>query len=273
MDFEEIWQENKSFILMLLAGVVVFTVAYMIIDSSFSNEIRSNVARTRTAKRRAKAQELDRGVLKSVERRLGEVEVELQELERELAYRPSPGFTLVGVTRAPDIYFNEMVQKLLKERVEPAASLDIRIPADLGLGSITPKTAQEREWYLNGLDVVSRCCLAGMAAGVEAIEPIRIAKMPKKSRTSRNEVTPYLRPLTVKMTVKGKPSAIDNMLRDIMLPGSRLSIAKARITSMDQTGKRRQTFVDESIVVMDLTVRALLLDAKGEPIGAKTGRM
>ncbi len=273
MDFEEIWQENKSFILMLLAGVVVFTIAYFIVDGSFSSEIRSNRSRATTAEKRAEQQKLPSGAVRSIERRLAEIEDELQHLESELAYRPSAGFTLVGVSRSPDIYFNEMVQKLLKERVEPAASLDIRIPADLGLGSITPKTTAEREWYLNGLDVVSRCCLAGMAAGVEAIEPIRISKMPKKSRTDRNEATPYLRPLLVKMTVKGKPSAIDNMLRDINLPGSRLSIMKARITSMDQTGKRRRTFIDESNVVMDLDVRALLLDRKGEPVGAKSGRM
>ncbi|MFT7617944.1 MAG: hypothetical protein ACI97A_001583 [Planctomycetota bacterium] len=273
MNFEEIWQENKSFILMLLAGLVVFTTAYFIIDGSFTSEIRGNKTRTSSAKKRAVSVKLPSGALRGLERHLDEINGSLTDLERELAYQPSEGFTLVGVTRSPDIYFNEMVQKLLKERVEPAASLDIRIPADIGLGGVTPKTEAEREWYLNGLDVVSRCCLAGMASGVESIEPIRIAKLAKKKRTDRNEVLPYLKPLTVKMTVTGKPSAIDSMLRDIMLPGSRLSITKARISSMDQTGQTRRTFVDESLIVMEITVRALLVDREGVPVGAKTGRM
>ncbi len=271
MNFEEVWQENKSFILMIFAGLVVFGIGYLVINSSFSDEIAANKRGTAAAKRRAK--KLPSGAMKRVERRLNEIEENLNLLEKELAYKPSPGFTLVGVNRSPDIYFNEMIQRLLKERVEPAASLDIRVPATLGLNGITPKTSAEREWYLNGLDVVSRCCLAGMAAGVESIEPIRIAKMLKKSRSRRNETTPYLKPLDVKMTVKGKPGAIDNMLRDIMLPGARLAIAKARITSLDQDGKKRQSFVDESLVVLELTVRALLLDPEGEPMSPKSGRL
>ena len=272
MSFEEIWQENKSFILMLLAGVVVFSVAYMMIDSSFSREIRANRQAARSADASRKRQDLPKGALKGLERRLDAMRGELSHLEKELAFTPSPGFTLKGVSRSQDIHFNEMVQKLLKERVEPAASLDIRIASDLGLGTITPKTNAEREWYLNGLDVVSRCCLAGMASRVESIEPIRIAKFPRKKR-DRLETRPYVRPLAVKMTVKGKPDAIDNMLRDLMLPGSRLSITKAGISSLDQTGQRRRAFVDESLVVLDLTVVALLVDQEGEPVDGKARRM
>ena len=45
MNFEEIWQENKSFILTIMAGLVVFIVAYLIIDSS-SSELLPRDSRT-----------------------------------------------------------------------------------------------------------------------------------------------------------------------------------------------------------------------------------
>ncbi|MCB9831971.1 MAG: hypothetical protein H6807_05800 [Planctomycetes bacterium] len=273
MKFEDIWQENKGFILGLLGGLIVFFTAYAIIDGSKAADVRSNLARVASSERRERGMRLQAGELQGIQRRREELSQDLGRLEKELAFRPAPGFTLTGVTRSPDIHFNETVQRLLVEVVEPAAALDIRIPADLGLGDVTPRTNEEREWYLNGLDVVNRICIAGMAGGVEAIEPIRIARVSKKSRRERNEVDPYLRSLTVSFSARGTPVAIDRLIRGLQIPGQRLVIEKARIQSLDGLAGKQKIFVDESLVVLDLTVKALLLDAEGAPRTPPVGRM
>ncbi len=273
MSVEDIWQENKGFILGVVGGLIVFFTAYTIIEGSKAKDIGSNFAQISRAERHERSIRLPSGELRRLQDRREELGQELARLENELAYRPAEGFTLAGLNRAPDIHFNEMVQRLLVEVVEPAAALDIRIPADLGLGEVTPRSDEEREWYLNGLDLVNRICIAGMAGGVEAVEPIRIAKMPKKSRRDRAETEPYMRALTVTFSARGTPAAIDRMIRGLQIPGQRLVVEKGRVQSLDGLAGKQKIFVDESLVVLDMTIKALLLDPEGAPQTPAMGRM
>lgn len=275
MSFEEIWQENKGYILALAGGFVVFLTAYLIVDSSFETDITRNKAAKARYERNAKRARIPRGRTAELDRDIVRLEEELALLENELAYAPRDGFTLAGVSEAPDIHFNRVIQGMLTDIVEPAASIDLRIPTDLGLAGRTPKSRAEYEWYLNGLDLVKRVCEAGIGVAVdpygntriESIEPIKIAK-PKKKRRDRREADPYVEELRVDVSVRGRPDAVDGLLRAIMEPGSRLSVESARIVSLHDPKKNT-----EPLVQLDLALKALIVDPEGAPRVSKSARM
>lgn len=280
MSFEEIWQENKGYILALFGGFIVFLTAYLIIDSSFESEITRNVAAKGRHERNAKRARIPRGRTAELDRELVRLEEELVLLEGELEYEPREGFTLSGVSEAPDIHFNRVIQGMLSDIVEPAASIDLRIPTDLGLAGRTPKSRVEYEWYLNGLDLVKRACEAGIGVAVdpygntriESIEPIKIASPKKKKREKRREAEPYVKELRVELSVRGRPGAIDGLVRALMEPGSRLGIESARVSSLD-TPKKKQLVATDPMVQVDLVLKALIIDPDGVPQVSKSSRL
>lgn len=262
MSVEETWQENKSFILALAGGALVFFIAWLLITSSFEEDIERDLATARRARSQESRQRLPSGAKAEAEDALRALKASLQNLERELAYQPRAGFSPESATKAADIHFNEIVQKLLVEVVEPAASLDIRIARDLGLGGVTPRSNADRAWYLAGLDVVHRIALVGVASGVRSIDPIAISAPPKATRS--RPTTPYLREITVTFTAHGRPEAIDALLRGLVRPGERLALERATITSME-AAKNAARFDGEDIVRLEAQIKALLLDPQGDP--------
>ncbi len=264
MSFEEFWQENKSFVLILVGGFVVFLTAWFIVTGSVEDEIRSNVAAARNHERKAKKLKLPSGALRSVEARLEELRERLDMLRKELAYAPQAGFTLEGVNKSPDVHFNEILHRMLRDVVEVAASLDIRISPDLGLHGVTPRTRKETEWYLNGLDIVNRIGVAAIASQVEAVEPLTIQAYPKKRGGRRGE-RPFIEPVSVTFHARGGPAAIDSLLRGLQLPGARLVVTTARISSLEKPKGKKTSVFDEGQVALDATVEALRVDPEGEP--------
>ncbi len=274
MSFEEIWQENKTLILQVLGGVVIFVVGNWVIASMFEDDIRMATRGTQASLKRAKQQKVASGATNQVTERRDELRDELDTLEREMSYSPSKGFTLASIEGASDVHFNQVVDRMLSSVIEVGLSRGVRIQSDLGLGAVTPKTDAEREWYLNGLDLVERVAVAGIAAGVQSIEPIRIARRSKKRSRTRTTTNSYMQQVDVSFSAIGPPMAIDSLLRDLMPSGSRLAVAKASITSMDDPNpKRGAQVVNLRLVRLDMTLRALLIDEDGVPQQDKEKRL
>jgi len=274
VSFEEIWQGHRRFILSLVGGFVVFMAAWSIIEGAYEKDIEADRRGIAASRRKARGQKPPPGRVAAIDGEIERLEAELGTLETELSFKSQQGFTLAGSTRSPDIHFNQTVEKML-EVVELALSLDIRVQTDLGIGGITPRTDVEREWYLNGLDVVNRVALAGIAAGVRSIEPIQIASSPSSKKRGRKAgvESPYCREVSISFTSTGHPAAIDGMIRGLMIPGARLAVERAEIVSLDTAGGKKTKGWTERAVRLEMTVKALILDAEGEPSIPKTQRL
>ena len=274
MSFEEIWQENKTLILQVFGGIVIFIVGNWFIASMFEDDIRMASRGTQASLKRAKQQKVASGATGQIIARRDELRDELDTLEREMSYAASPGFTLASIEGASDVHFNQIVDRMLSSVIEVGLSRAVRIQSDLGLGAVTPKTDAEREWYLNGLDLVERVAVSGIAAGVQSIDPIRIARRPKKRVRSRASTDPYLRQVDVSFSSTGSPASIDSLLRDLMPEGARLAVVKASITSLDDPDpKKGASVVNVRLVRLDMTLRALLVDEDGVPQQDKEKRL
>ncbi|MEZ6196094.1 MAG: hypothetical protein R3F20_10280 [Planctomycetota bacterium] len=259
MNFEEFWQENKSFLLKIAAGGLLFFVGWLIVTSLFEEDIDRDTRRASRSASAARKLKLPPGTRGEADAKLEELQAQLAAVEKELIYVPDPGFTLRGASGSTDVYFNDVVQRLTTDLVDGASSLDIRIDSGLGLADVTPRSDPEREWYLNGLDVVRRVCLAGVASGVESIEPIKIARPPKSRRAEADRG--LLKAVPVEFVAVGSAIAIDGLLRSLELPGRRLSVVRAAITSLEGDRNAAVRFGGESLVRLDLSVEALQLDA------------
>jgi hypothetical protein len=270
---EDVWQENKSYIVGVAGGLIIFVTAWYFVNDHYKSAIVAERAAIRSAEQKARAQKLQPGLVEQVKTDLDGLSARLEVLEREQGFKPQPGFTLAGAAKAPDVHFNEVVARMVTEVVEAGLSRDIRIQADLGLGGVTPRTNAEREWYLTGLDVVYRLAFAGIAAGVRSVEPLQIQRMPAPAKDKGRAAAPYVRAVSVVCSATGHPAAIDRMLRALLLPGQRLAVEQATITTMDEeSGKARAAF-SEQTVRLDMTVKALLLDPSGEPQRQKNPRL
>lgn len=273
MSFEEIWQENKTLILQVVGALVIFMLGSWFVTSHFEGDILSATRGTQSSLKRAKQQKVPAGRTREIQDRRDELREELELLEREMSYRPGTGFTLASIEAAPDVHFNQVVDRMLSSVIEVGLSRAVRIQSDLGLGAVTPKTDVEREWFLNGLDVVERIAVAGIAAGVQSIEPIRISRPPKKKR-GRRVANPYLRAVEVSFSATGIPSSIDTMLRNLMPEGSRLAVGAATISSLDDPNPKRGSIGNNTrLVRLDMTLKALLVDEDGVPQQDKDKRL
>lgn len=274
MSVEDVWQEHKSFILPLVGGAAVLFIGWWIVTEKYEGSILASQNSARVATARAAQQKIPAGKLEEVKEVLSGLESRLAKIEKEYAYVAGEGFTLVGVDRDQDIRYNEKVDKLVSDVVEGALANDIRVPPDLGMGGITPKSVAEREWYLNGLDIVQRVSFAGIASGIRAIEAIQI-QQPQQigSRERREAIAPYLRSISVKFSIVGHPRAIDGVLRALVLPGQQLVLETATIQTMDDEGGKGWSPGGEQTVRLDMTVKALHIDSKGQPTRTKAQRL
>ena len=283
-----VWQEHRRFIISLVVGALVFLIVWLVIDGLYGSDIRSY--RTRIQRhRRAQRQALPPGVrLSDVRRERQADEDAFQEMLAVVQRVPDEGFSLAGVTQNVDLHYTKQIDRVRKEVLELCALENVAVDQNLGLPSRFPASRTEKEWFLNGLDVVRQVLLLALEAngamegGITRIENISI-KTRKVSRGNARRRDSFLKLLPVSVSIVGHPLAVNRILADLPAPpGSRskpgryLALLDGSMTSLDsppgaRRGKRRKTFTDpadSNRVRLDLTVAAVSVDPSGRAEGA-----
>ena len=186
---------------------------------------------------------------------LAEVTRERERLDGELAallpamsYSQPPEFS-VGPGESPDLRYIEIVRREQDELVKGAAYAGRSVPSNLGLPELNPTGLEDVLRTLRSLHVVHVVVGAALAAGVDAVDSI---KMPTVVRKQRSEAG-FLRTHKVEFELAGTPRAVRDALAAIAGGTPYLALDDVRIDAKDEDGAK---------VVCRFTAAAVLVDAE-----------
>lgn len=233
-------QENKRFLVIHVAGALVFLIAWLIIGAIFESDIRNNKRRTLVAKRTA-SQAMPASVnVRSIERSVADQDELVTKLRGAVERQPNKRFTLEGQPD-PDLWYNEVSEQIDEELVEACARRNIEIDGDLGRPGKYPSSPREFAWYLRGLEAVDQVLRLAIKAhdevlpeGIARISPITIVP-PAKRKGRMAAIKPFVLPHDVDMTVVGHPTAIAFLIEELSrrTEGEALLLKEARLHSLD----------------------------------------
>lgn len=126
MDPHEIWQENKRWILGVVAGLLVFWVGSTVIGEIYSTTSVSQQIR-RAQQSVSSDSFFTREALTAAEEERDALTAERTRLERAVLFEPAPEFLLEG-HGDPDAYFDQVSRRVRNQNVDRADKLGIELP-------------------------------------------------------------------------------------------------------------------------------------------------
>ncbi|MEZ5989971.1 MAG: hypothetical protein R3F30_12760 [Planctomycetota bacterium] len=153
MDLNDLWQQHKAWILGVVAGIVVFLVGSSLIQGNYPIQGAKKSISASTATLRSSLYTRDE---RDQARQRGEaLEKRLAQLEQRLVFQPRADFVLDGQNADPSVYYLRKeggTKAALQESLE-AAGVEI-LAMDLGMPAEPPIGREDKQLFLNGLDLV-----------------------------------------------------------------------------------------------------------------------
>lgn len=174
MDLGEYWQENKRFVLGVGIGALVFFLAFVMVRSSFEDDIHSRrreISQRRSDLELAMFDASDLADARLENEALREAVARLSESTR---FASRPGFTLESGHGAPNAQYLRILARVREDLLRRANRSNLELDASLGMPSLSPTREVEIERYLEALDVVERLVDLALRASVQRVEKIRI---------------------------------------------------------------------------------------------------
>lgn len=173
MDFDDYWQENKSFVGQVAAGLVVFLIGLAIVNKTVGADVKS--AR---AKRSAEQRKLNAPAYSAMDRDLAREDNELLNaavvaLGETVQFRSRPIFRDPDEPTTAGRYLDAVAQ-VRDELLPMAGRANVQLDTTFGLPEISPTREDELERYLDGLDLVERVMRLAIQEGVAEVRSVRI---------------------------------------------------------------------------------------------------
>lgn len=225
MDLTTLWQEHKTFVLSVMAGVLLFFVGqsaisafYGIDDSRRSvRSLSSSLRRSKTPttkqmdEERARNQDLKARYEKAVER---------------IHFAPDPKFVLSG-TEKPDIQYDRLFNEARENLVDGAKILNITVDSTLGMPELSPTRRSEIQTALTALDLVTRVVFLAIEAQVGEVSAI--AMVPDAGRKQKS----FIREHRVKFKMRGSSQALADFFQRFAVQEGFLALDETVIESVD----------------------------------------
>jgi hypothetical protein len=205
MDLNDYWQENKKFLTVVFAGVVLFLIGQMLINSTLASDLKRANNRIKSARSDLRKEMYTSAQLKQLEttnEQLGEVVATLKEA---VAFVPRREFQLDDAGGRVTNQFFSIVTAARDDVLRLAGRQGVRLPDDLGLPGLSPTHEDEIVRTLEALDVIDRGLRLGIRAGVRRFESLSIKLDPALG--SRDGVGALER-TRVKMKLSGSAASL-----------------------------------------------------------------
>lgn len=216
MDLNNYWQENKRFVVSVAAGVIVFAVGSMLIESFFRAELlKQRRSADSTAKKLRSEPMYTPGDLTTAQTEHEELARSVEVLRGAVAFAPRRDFVLDRARGAASNQYFANVSRVREELLTLAGRANLRLPEDLGLPALSPTREGEIARYMEALDLVDRAVRLALAAGVERIDRIEIKLDP--GLTSRQGVG-QIESTRIEFVMSGRPPPLVRFLEESQSP-------------------------------------------------------
>ncbi len=260
MDLDDYWQENKRFIITVVAGLVVFLIGTLIVNGLVDSDLRKALrARTgyrnslnnkarHTSADKTRARDDNEALMASFEALRGGVE-----------FAPRPGFSLdASRGSASSQYFTAVDQvrgdiDILRSRYR------VMLPDGLGLEPVKTNSASTISRHLEALDLLDRALHCAIESGVKNITKVRVELDP--AFNSRAGLGAVERTLSLIQIVSPSEAVTDMlMLSQSDRFGQPLPIENFEL----KVARSKQDEVTAEVTFMVVRVSAIDFDQEGE---------
>jgi hypothetical protein len=270
----DFFQEHKRFLVIHVAGALIFLILWLIIGGMFDDDIAGNRRREQRS-RAVAARSLPAGVDIETLQRTKQDQDEVRDALVGKVRRAVPKRYTLGGVADPDQHYTNVVSRARTEMSEEFALRNIILDEGLGLPDRFPSSRSEFVWYLRGLDVVDQVLRLVLKAdqdilpeGISRFDGIEILPMPKQ-RTIRT-TNAYVNHHEVSFRLVGHPTSLAYLLEEVSRsrPGEGLVLRSCRLRSLDQPPGlvrrgRQADPLDQGRVEANLVLAAVDIDDSG----------
>ncbi len=241
MDFASIWQENKIFVTLVAAGLLVLLIGQSIVSGLYpvTQESR-NIARARSELRLLDA--VPSETLSGLQEKNDEYSRRYAEVLRRVGYVPRKEF-LLKQGRSADIQYIEIVGAQREQLVEAAKINNITVDGSLGMPEMSPTKAKEIQRSLLGLDIVNRVVVLAIGCDVREMGSIELVR--DQGRRTRDLVDEQ----RVRFKMRGTVASIASLLERLQFEDVYLVLERADLEVEDEETK----FINADITLSALT--------------------
>ena len=237
MDFGEIWEEHKKFIMAVGAALLVFFIATRIVNSMyFGPAKRLDVSANRMERKLRRAEAPTSKDIKDARNLGGDLEARLTALEERVRFDVRADYRVPqGVDH--DLVFNQRYRETRDALLDLAGIMDVDIDPSIGMPETTPEDRLSVGRHLVALDQIDRVLRLAMSpegSSSDAPLPIVLAvpaiRVLEESRRGFLASQQYLSRVRVEYEIVGSADAVFRTIEGIQTDDWFAAIADARIT-------------------------------------------
>lgn len=240
MDLTGIWQEHKTFITLVMAGLLVFIIGQVIISEFYPVDAeKAAVYRARRDIQRLEV--VQRDDLEAAEEDNEKYAATYDSVVKRVNFVPREEFLLTP-TESADVQYFRIVAREREALVEWPKTQNITVANNLGMPELSPTRKKEIERNLIALDVVDR--VVGLAIESDMREVGTIELVPDLRRRK----TGFIDELKVRFKMTGTMAKTAAFLEKLQYSENYLVVSEAELVA---------TAGDGNLLETDLTVSAM----------------
>jgi hypothetical protein len=174
MDLGGYWQENRTFVVSVGAGVVLFLVGLMVESSIWADERDATRRRIQGHKNQLAQASYSADDLAEAERENAELRTVVEQLERAASFQPRAEFARDERSGSLSNQYLRAISRVREELESRANRAGIALDTKLGLPELSPTVEAEIERYLEALDLVESVVDLAIRARVARVDKIQV---------------------------------------------------------------------------------------------------
>lgn len=208
----DFWQENKRLVTLAGSGLLVFLIAYLVIDGLYGDKLRAEESSARSYRSKLSGEERfglpDRNAAQEENEALLESLVDLQQ---RAEFRPRPEFELpAGSASSASTEYYKVVERVREELARLAGRKRIVLPQGLDLEPLDTNAVDVFERHLAALDQLDRLLRLAIEHDVKQVKRIRVELDP--AFRARRGVGP-VEETTIEVEAVSTPATVTDWLQ------------------------------------------------------------
>ena len=242
MDLPGIWQEHKTFITLVMAGLLVFIIGQVVISELYPVDAeKTSVYRSRREIQRLEV--VQREDLAAAEDDNEAYASTFESVVKRVNFVPREEFLLTP-TESADVQYFRIVSREREALVEWPKTQNITVAANLGMPELSPTRKKEIQRNLLALDLVDRVVGLAIQSDMREVGTIEIVPDLRRRKTG------FIDELKVRFKMLGTMAKTATFLEKLQFEENYLVLSEAELVAAAGDG----TLLEADLTISAMTV-------------------
>jgi hypothetical protein len=242
MDLTGIWQENKTFIMLVVAGLLVLIIGQVVISELYPVDTERKILRKSLSDIR-RLEAVPKGLLIQAQDDNEAFTTAYQRVLERVDFKPREEF-LLNPSESPDVQYFRIVSQEREVLVETPKTFNITVANDLGMPELSPTRRKDIQRALIGLDIVDRVVGLAIESNVREVGSIDLVSDVGRRKKG------FIEELKVSFEMTSTMASIAMFFEKLQRSENYLAIDEAELISSGGEGE---------MIEADFTVSALTI--------------